>query len=328
MTTLRAWVVGQGGLLGAQLRRALTDQLPAETCWRCPVPQFAWQDSVRLADQLRQAVTAFAETVAREAADWAILWAAGAGVVGTGEEALAGETRTWQMFLQLLGQHLTGRRGLIVLASSAGGVYGNNPEQPLTETSSCAPFSPYGRTKLAQEQALRDWAGNHSEVSFLIARIANLYGLDQKLTKPQGVIAHMSRCLIFNRPIHVYVPLDTIRDYVLADECADHMVRCLLRLEQETRTAGQPCGVVKIFASEQEVSLAQIIGAFRTVANRSPKLICANHTAGRQQPRRLQFRSVVWRGLKVPPSTSLPIGIHRLYQHQLALYRQGRLPPP
>ena len=56
-------------------------------------------------------------------------------------------------------------------ASSGGGVYGNNPDQPLTEDSLCFPISDYGRNKLRQERLLLEWAQGLGKVSTLIARI-------------------------------------------------------------------------------------------------------------------------------------------------------------
>jgi nucleoside-diphosphate-sugar epimerase len=49
------------------------------------------------------------------------------------------------------------------------------PRGPLTETSPCRPRTPYGRTKLAAEQLLKEWcAAEHAE--YTIARLTTLYG--------------------------------------------------------------------------------------------------------------------------------------------------------
>ncbi len=143
-------------------------------------------------------------------------WCAGVGVVGTTAAALAAETASFEHLLLLLRKHLSDVSGQILLASSAGGVYGDNPAQPLTEDSLCRPISDYGRNKLRQERLLLDWASDRPLVSVLIARISNLYGPGQNMDKPQGLIAHISRSLLHHTPVHVYVSLDTLRDYVFA----------------------------------------------------------------------------------------------------------------
>jgi hypothetical protein len=84
---------------------------------------------------------------------------------------------------------------------------------------------------------------------------------------------------------------------------------------------------VKLFTSEQPASLSQVLRAFSRVASQPARLVCGVHTASRQQPRRLHFRSIIWRELGTPCSVSLLSGISRIYQHYLALYQQGRLPP-
>lgn len=320
------WIVGKGGLLGSHLQRVVDDSADALS-WQPVIAKFSWQDPAALAEQLQQAVQAFAAAV-RDASGWLICWTAGAGVVSTSEQALHAESATWQVFLELLERHRIGQTpGAIFLASSAGGVYGDSADYPLTEASACSPVSPYGRNKLIQETLLRDWAAQHRHIGYLIGRIANLYGLGQNLSKPQGLIAHMSRCLIYSRPIHLYVPLDTIRDYIRAHECAAHIVRCARRM-LAAPMLGTARGLVKIFASEQETSLAQIVSAFTRVTHRTPHLVLAATEASRLQPRRLRFRSAVLRELGAGQPVALDVGIHALHEHHMALYRQGRLPPP
>jgi UDP-glucose 4-epimerase len=275
-------------------------------------------------------VAAFARDV-ETCPRWMVLWAAGVGVTGTPESALAAETATWRLFLDLVGKHLApltgGSPGSLFLASSAGSVYGDNAEQPLTEESSPSPISPYGRAKLRQEEVLRDWARHHGGISYLIGRISNLYGPGQNLGKSQGLISHISRCLIYHRPLHLYVPLDTIRDYIAADACADHIVTCLNYLSARSPSGVEGRGEVKIVASEQETSLAQIIGTFARVSHRHLKVIRSPSPAAQLQPLRLKYRSLLWRQLGTPSWCSLEAGIKRLHQHHLALYAQGRLSP-
>lgn len=334
MTRAMVWILGRGGLLGSRLAPAIARHAPAVRCWDCIVPQFDWDEPSRLAFQLDQAAAEYARVVHAGFDPWCVIWAAGAGVIGTTPSALREETATWERLLQLLDRHLCGdkdpRPGWVFLSSSAGGTYGSCPDQVITEDSPCRPISAYGSNKLDQERLLQSWAASRPSVGCLIGRISNLYGPGQDLSKPQGLVSHISRCLIWQRPIHIYVPLDTIRDYLYVDDCAEQIASCLSeKLRQPAASCGAGQGGLKIFAAEQPTTVAQIVGAFSRLAlRRHPRVLCAPSGLGLQQPRRLQFHSIVAPDLRAMPRTILPVGIHRVHQYHLTLYRQGRLPSP
>jgi UDP-glucose 4-epimerase len=297
------------------------------------MPTFAWNDAPLVKLQLEEAVRLFAHAVTTGYQSWIIIWAAGCGVVGSSREALDGETVNWRYLLHLVDIALIttpdARSGLVFMASSAGGVYGNSPDTLLTEISTYAPISDYGRSKLEQEDFLRGWAATRNNVSYLIGRISNLYGPGQNLAKPQGLISHLSRRLIYNCPLHIFVSLDTIRDYIFAEDCAAQIVESLRFLMQSGEPPASGQGLVKIFAGEEAISLAQIVGVFTHLANRRhPRLVSSANSMTKEHPRHLQFRSVVAPDLRHLPRTSLGVGIHRVHQHQLALYHQGKLQPP
>ena len=318
-----AWVVGAGGLLGSHVRRAIPLELPEVMAWDPDPAKISWREPARGLAELAEHVRAFSRAVATGPRSWLVLWCAGAGVIGTTSEALAAETAYLERLLTLLGEQLSDVPGQVLLASSAGGVYGNNPDQPLTEDSVCFPISDYGRNKLRQERLLQDWAQGLANVSTLIARISNLYGPGQDMSKPQGLIAHISRSLLHHTPVHVYVSLDTSRDYIYAADCAAHLLRCLDRLGQLPRA-----NITKIFSAGETVTIAGVIGAFARIAKGHPRIICSANPAGSLQPLRLRFQSTVWADLPAPPRTSLTVGIQRVHQHLLSLFQEGRLPPP
>ena len=333
MSATLVWVLGKGGLLGAHLVQAITARMRQAECWKCPVPRFTWRDGAILFDQLDSAVRAFAEAIRAGGSSWIVVWAAGGGVVGTTKESLDAETRAWGQLLDLLDRQLITcadpRPGLVFLASSAGGVYGNSPDATLTETSPCVPISDYGRNKLIQEQILQTWAGTRPEVLYLIGRISTLYGPGQNLAKPQGLISHISHRLLYNYPVHIYVPLDTVRDYLYVEDCAAQIAQCLRCLAPGSPDRPARQGVLKVFAAEQATSVAQIVGVFARILNkRHPRVISAANLITRQHPRNLKIHSVVEPCVRHLPHTPLPVGINRLHQYQLGLYRQGRLPAP
>jgi UDP-glucose 4-epimerase len=328
-----AWVVGSGGLLGSHVRRAVQARTGFAPWGREPAT-LPWRDAAALSSRFRELTRALVDAADLGGHEgWSVFWCAGAGVVGTAESELEEEARTWASFLACLGGALAPRSartppGRVFLASSAGGVYGQGGAGPATEDSPCRPISRYGRTKLRQEAALLEWASHHPPTSTLVARISNLYGPGQKLEKSQGLVSHMSRCLIHRLPVHVYVPLDTIRDYLYAGDAAEAIVRWVERLGREACEAGGPRRVLKICAAEEETSIAALIGVFRRIARRRTRVVAGVHPSQGEQPSRLWLRSRRWTDEPRTARTSLLEGVAALHRHHLALYQAGRLPSP
>jgi UDP-glucose 4-epimerase len=321
------WVVGRGGLLGSHVCAALRAD-PDSVEWHAP--RLAWHQPALLEEQIRSSTAGFAASAAASRGDcWALLWCAGPSVVGSSAELLDAETATFSRFLDALGAALRhappGKPGLIFLASSAGGVFAGNPSRPLSETSSCHPISAYGEAKLAQERVLDRWAEGQAEVATLVGRISNLYGPGQNLGKSQGLISRLALGCLHHQPIHIFVPLDTRRDFIFVDDCARLVALCMARLRSEA-VARQPARLVKIMASEQGTSIAELLGIFQRLTRQRPRVVLAPSRASMEQPRDLRFRSGVWRDLRPSAPTSLLVGIHRVYADHLAIYRGGHLP--
>lgn len=319
------WIVGAGGLLGSHLRTALSRQFPQARFWQPTPAHFSWTQPARLAEELSHAVASFAEAVRYGGDNWVLLWCAGKGALSSPAAALAPERSGWEQLLDLLCGPLSGAlgesQGQVFLASSAGGTYGGSQQELITEETSPQPNSEYGAHKLRMEDALRDWSARHANVSCLIGRISTLYGPGQDLRKPQGIIAHLSRCLIHRQHISIYVPLDTRRDYFFVTDCAHQIAACLDRLGNE-----RPRLILKIFASERLTSVAEIIGIFfRTTKHRS---LIVSQQARTTQAISLKFRSAVWSNLGSFRNTDVAAGIHLLHEHQMALFQRGLLPPP
>ncbi len=322
MRPAAAWVVGSGGLLGSSVARRLSREVPGVAAWTAPT-RFSWGDISALEGELDAAMRAYLAVLAPDS-PWMVLWCAGAGVVGTPAEALEKETKTLELLLGRLDAAAGDRPGFFFLASSAGGIYGGSQEVPLTEESTPRPISDYGRAKLRQEELLASWAAARPRVSLLIGRISNLYGPGQNLSKPQGLIAHLSRCLLHHVPAHVFAPLDTLRDHLYAPDGASQI---LMGLERLIRLP-PPVRVVKIVASGQTASIGAILAVFSRIAKRQPRIICAGIPARALQPSRLALKSTVWTDLPLPAPTSLGEGIQAVYAHQLRLLQEGRLPLP
>lgn len=267
-----------------------------------------------------QSTKKFGDLIKKSSAEsWRILWAAGTGVVGTEKTVLQRETAMWNSFLQSLTVLPTDKPGMIFFASSAGAIYGSQAGE-LTENTPPQPISEYGKQKLIQEQLLHDQVVTTPHIRFLIGRLSNLYGTRQNPGKPQGLISRLSRSIIRRQPLHLYVPLDTVRDYLHADDCARQILTCLRLMDSQSEKS-----MTKIFASEERTTIAEIIRIFRTITKSQPRIVCAPNTVRNEHPPSVSFRSVIWSGTSQSRSISLLQGIHAVHRDQMLQYQKGML---
>lgn len=299
-----SWVIGSGGLLGTALCRALQRNgdelfLPAE--------RFFWGDEDALAAQVVQAVGKFSLKV-KAVDQWQIFWAAGVGTMSSSAEALGPETRALTRVLQALESHpqLMTKPGAIAFASSAGAIYAESSDEIITEHSQPTPTTAYARAKLLQEDLLSSFVKRNYCASALIARISTLYGPGQATGKKQGLLTHMARCILRNQPIQIYVPFDTIRDYIAADDAAAAMVSALARISAPQQT------VIRIVASQRPTTIAEIVSIFKRIARRGPRIVTSASRLSALYTRRVQFRSMATQEDASLPAVSLAVGIARL----------------
>lgn len=305
-----AWIIGCGGLLGSALRRVLRQR---GTALFCPRERFCWHDESAVLRQLETATDHFASAVA--AADgWELYWAAGRGTMGSPAEALLAETRWFEALLALVSfrPELADKNGGLAFASSAGAIYAGSSDDVIDEYTPIAPTTPYAQAKLIQEQMAGEIAS--SRIPVLLARISTLYGSGQAQTKRQGLIAHMARSIVRNRPIHIYVPLDTMRDYIVADDAAADMVAALRLGGRE-----QSC-TIKIVAAEESKTIAQIAGAFRIASGRSPRIVTGASQLAGVYSRCIRFKSRIAPLHGKCPPNNLLVGVAATLAHEYAQY--------
>lgn len=106
-----------------------------------------------------------------------------------------------------------------VLLSSGGTVYDPLSPPPYSEQSPVAPKGAYGRAKRALEELVLDTMPGST-----IVRVANAYGAGQPLAPGQGVLGHWLRALRAGRPIQVFGPASTARDYVHVRDISSGLV--------------------------------------------------------------------------------------------------------
>jgi UDP-glucose 4-epimerase len=299
------WVVGAGGLLGGHVAEAFRRQ--GHPVLRSAVP---WHDRQRSTEVLRAGVETLLDD-ARGGA-WNIAWCAGMGVMATSESDLAAEESMFAEFTRDLASALSRRsdatRGAVFFASSAGGVYAGSPGRPpYDEGSVPMALAPYGVAKLAMESYAKALASTTS-TAVLIGRIANLYGPGQNLTKQQGLVSQMCRSVLTGQPLSIYVSLDTLRDYVFADDCADMVVAGLSGVRARAGAGGT--AVTKIFASGRATTIGSLLSEGHRVLKRRPRVMIKAPSSS-VQARDLRLRSVLWPELDRCARTSLAVGIAR-----------------
>lgn len=299
-----AWVVGAGGLLGRsivnELRAAGTD------VYTPPMP-LAWDDGRTLERQLAEAIDGFASR-AVAAGSWEIHWAAGVSGMASPEPALATETRRLEMLLDRVAGRtgLAPERGAFSLASTAGGIYAGSSAATVDESTPPAPTTAYAHGKLRQEESVRRSALAAAGCPILLARISTLYGPGQASGKRQGLIAHVARSVLVNRPVQVFVPLDTVRDYV---HCRDAARIILASLRSRPRVP-----TVRIVASERPTTVAEILGLFRRVSRKRLLFTTAVAPTSGLYARRVRFRSRVMPEHSRLATTPLLVGISQVLQ--------------
>jgi UDP-glucose 4-epimerase len=229
-------------------------------------------------------------------------------VTATGAESFVREEEVFGSFAASLERHcrrgdLRPDQGSIFFASSAGALYAGARVPPFTESSPTAPVAPYGFSKLALEARLQRLAAECG-VAAAAGRITNLYGPGQNLAKPQGLISHLCRAHVTGQPLGIYVPLDTLRDYLFVDDAA------AMVLDLMEAAAARPGEVaVKILASHGSVSVAALLMQAQRVFRRPIRVLFGASSEAARQARDLRVRSEVHPELDHRTLRTLPAGI-------------------
>jgi UDP-glucose 4-epimerase len=306
------WVIGAQGLLGSAVCREL-----ARAGRRFISHTIPWDDPAAAIAELGLAARALLEG----GRPWRIAWCAGAGVIGTSQLELDQEIVVLTGFLDALREIVAGGSagpGALFLASSAGGVYAGSDDPPFTELTRANPISPYGDAKLASERLAADFS-QASGLPVVVARIANLYGPGQDISKPQGLISQLCRSHLTRQPLSIYVSLDTARDYLYVDDAARMVIA---GLERGRADGGWH---IKIMATQRPTSVAAILAELRRVTKRRPQVVLGASPNARYQVRDLRFRSVVWPEIDVCVRTTLAAGVSATLESLGQELRHGQL---
>jgi UDP-glucose 4-epimerase len=309
------WVIGAGGMLGSSLLRATSLN---GASFFAPGERFAWLDATTLNRQISRAVVQFSEQVTRDAS-WEIYWAAGIGNMGSESAALSAETYALKALLDAIAcdSNLQNCPGSLAFASSAGAIYAGCPDDTITEFSNPMPTTAYGFEKLKQESLLLDFNSRESSHKLLIARISTLFGPRQPGRSTKGLFSILARSMFRADAARVFVPLDTMRNYIYSDEAASALVAAIRAMPH----ASSP--LIKIVAAQQSTTIAEIVATFKRVGHKHPRIITGTTALSAKYSGRAQYRSIV--GPEVAATNQLPL--HVCVAHILEAERMAYVQP-
>lgn len=301
------WIVGRGGLLGSAFARAI-DQKFVEL----PVP---WENHDAAVEVLDANLDRFIRFAGNH--DWSIIWAAGSSVVGSTAGQLATETSVFSHFVKTMRNSRPSGRGALFLSSSAGGIYAGSAHPPFSESTTPRPLSPYGETKLTQEEILKVTLEEH--VPLVIGRFSSLAGPGQNLRKQQGLISQLCRAAVTRQSLSVFVPMETLRDYLYVDDAAAMALRLV-----ESAIYQQPSTpVLRNISSQRPVSVCAVLRTVQQVAHRTVRVALGTSPSSKYHARDLRLRTHFPHDFRSVAITPFPVIVKRVYDDVL---RQQVLP--
>jgi len=280
-----SWVIGKGGLLGGALTATLEEDQNVKLF--DPGIVFNWRNTQFLSMQFEFALSQFHEEE-RKYTNWIIYWAAGSCTLSSTIEEVSNEKNILTKFIYSLKNIFEDSlcRGSFIFSSSAGAIYGGTSTPYITELTTPSPITPYGLSKLAQEQILNELIIGDHGISILIARISTIYGINQREGKNQGLISTIIKNILLNKPIHIFVPLDTMRDYIYDKDAAKKIIYAA-NITHNSHSLN-----LKIIASEKSMSISQILSICKRVTKKNPRIVTSLNKNSLAYKKLIHFSSI------------------------------------
>jgi UDP-glucose 4-epimerase len=259
---------------------------------------------------VRRTFRTLLERSERSAQSWSVVWAAGGALPSGTRELFENELAQFRVALSVMTEEIevARTRGTMFYSSSGGAVYAGSSQPPFTEASTPVPISPYGWHKLAMEEAVKEFAKS-SGTAVMAGRITNLYGPGQSVDKLQGLISHLALARFGTRSASIFVPLETVRDYLYVDDCAAVILDALDRLRSEAESSAV-VAVTKIIGSGTGVTISTLLGYARALTKAPLRVAFGSTPNTKNQAVDLRMRSVVWPELDRREYTPLAAGFH------------------
>lgn len=312
------WVIGSRGLLGS----SVCDELHKYgDVWQ-PSSHIIWAENSdsesieRMDSSINAAVAEF--THVQDGQNWNIFWCAGIGVVNSPNETLELEIDAVKCLIAALTRFKLDNcgAGKIFFASSAGAVYAGSSNPPFTESSLPIAISDYGRQKLRIEDLFGSY-GKTNNVKIVIGRIANLYGTRQNRLKKQGLITTLIQNSLTNRFVNIYVPLNTIRNYIYTDDAAKKIIWQVTNTDDSFRLV--------IICSDNNMSLSSVLRLTQDVTRKRLLYFQSCIETTTLQPLDLRLSTEHSNNIGSFSETSLVVGINNIRLYLLDNLRQGEL---
>jgi len=282
------WVIGAGGLFGQALVRGSDNVFHAQ---RLP-----WEDEIAALAALSESLSAFRRQAPE---DWTIIWAAGHATTSSSPEQTAAELRLFTAFIEHLKQNTPSGKGVFGLTSSAGGVYAGSSDPPFTSSTTPVPLSAYGHLKLDQERIAQTLS---PEIPVVSLRLSNLYGPGQNLTKLQGIISHLALAAITRNPINIFVPLDTLRDYIYVDDAALQAIHWINEAQLSQQSS------LRVVASGLPQTIGRVVSIMTSMAHARIPIAFGYSSSAEYQAHDLRLIPDRYSQTALLNKTPLPVG--------------------
>jgi UDP-glucose 4-epimerase len=311
-----SWVIGRGGLLGRSVEQRMGD---LGSTW-APTAPLNWNDQTEFEVGIDQSLDEFIEQVGSE--KWSINWCAGIGVVSSSLEILNSEVKKIEFFLNRLSQSPSRflHQGVLFYASSAGGVYAGSTVPPFTEATVPSPIGNYGLQKMQCEGLFSRFTQDFG-TSSVLGRIANLYGPSQNWHKGQGVVTTICRSMLLRKPIEIFVPLETIRNYIYVDDAACDIANIVSYMSNQDFGGS----LIKIIAAEHNSSISELLSESSRVFGKRPQIVLTRKKNSGVQIVYLRLRSTVEISAARFRYTTLAVCIDRIRRQLLSELQKGNL---
>jgi UDP-glucose 4-epimerase len=192
-----------------------------------------------------------------------------------------------------------------VILASSGAVYGDQGEQPLTETAIPDPGSPYAVSKVSAEHYVRT-IGKLWGMETVCLRIFNAYGPGQHLPPSHPpVVPHFLRQALRGGTLVVHGDGNQTRDYVYVDDVVSAMVAAA--------TAPNVNGLVINVGSGTETSIRELVKKVAETTGSEVDSLYNSNTSGGVSRMRADL-SLAAQKLNYRPSIRLDDGLRMTLQ--------------
>ena len=300
---MKTLVIGRGGLIGSSLEAALSKRFGHSQVQK----KISWEDPNRALEAISIIVDNFFSGSIHDS--WVIAWCAGQGSFASKTSDLKNEN----LYLEALRQQVSKMAspdGVFFYTSSAGAIYSNPSGIFVDEGSPTNTLNDYGHHKLVQEGLVTQFAQS-TKIKSIIGRVVSVYGPNQNLQKPQGLISKLCLDALRHESTDIFVPLGTTRNYLFVTDAAEMIARHI-EIVHNGDDSKSPC-ITKIFCGTQSYSISSICRAVNIVSKRKMLIRSRVDQQSLQYPEHFNIRSVVNPELAQLCSTTLLSGVSAVY---------------